>query len=117
MWLRGKALCVSIGAMFAAMAVCLPAPAQDASDKCKVEGSVLNSLTGQPVRKARLSIVSPGGGEAVAVSTDSQGKFAFANLAPGAYMLSANHPGFLPQNYGAKKPGGEQKGTPLELTA
>ncbi len=104
------------GAAIAALALCGFAPAQDTAGKCKAEGSVVNSLTGQPVRKARVMFAGPDGGEGVSATTDSQGKYAVAGLAPGVYSVSANHQGFQTQSYGAKKPG-EQKGTPLELTA
>jgi len=91
---------------------------QPAADKCRLEGTIFNGLTGQPLRKARLTLLpASNNGEPALGVTDAQGKYAFANLAPGTYLLSAVHDGYMGQNYGAKKPGEEQKGEPIELTA
>jgi hypothetical protein len=49
------------------------------------------------------------------VSTDAQGKFAFADLEPGTYRLAARHDNYSNQQYGAKKPG--QPGEPILLAA
>jgi uncharacterized protein (DUF2141 family) len=119
----------------------LPAQQQPTSqptspqDKCSLEGKAVNLVTGQPVRKVRLtlSVVNPPSPSDVGlqpqaqqpplespqapppavVSTDAQGKFAFPNLEPGAYRLSARHDNYSNQQYGAKKPG--QPGEPILL--
>ena len=55
------------------------------------------------------SIGRPGGGRGPAApanlarETDDQGRFAFANLDAGRYMLSAERQGFLRKNYGSRK--------------
>jgi hypothetical protein len=92
------------------------AAGQPAADKCRIEGTVLNAVTGQPIRKARITL-TPVQGEPILVATDAHGKYALADLAPGKYSLLAGHDGYTDQRYGAKRPGEEQKGEQLELTA
>ena len=98
------------------VAAALVTAGQPPADKCRVEGTVLNALTGQPVRKAHIAL-TPGQGDPVLAATDIHGRYAIANLAPGTYHLTAQREGYMGQRYGAKKPGEEQKGEPLELTA
>src|ERR1035441_8089597 len=93
------------------------AAGQPAADKCSVEGTVLNVVTGQPVRKARITLTPVQGGEPILAAADAHGKYALADLAPGKYSLMAGHDGYTDQRYGAKRPGEEQKGEQLELTA
>jgi hypothetical protein len=76
---------------------------------------VVNAITGQPVRKARLTLWPAKGGDPVTGSTDAQGKYALANVAPGAYRLQASHDGYQMQTYGARKPGEDHKGDSLDL--
>jgi len=99
------------------LAACISAAAQSAGDLCRVEGTVVNAVTGQPVRKARLILQPEHGGEPVLASTDSQGKYSLVHIPPGTYHLTVAHDGYIGQRYGARKPGDEQKGEPLELTA
>jgi hypothetical protein len=81
-----------------------------------VEGTVLNALTGQPVRKAHITLTLDQGGDPVLGVTDAHGRFALSDLSPGAYNLTAGRDGYMGQHYGAKRPGEEQKGELLELT-
>jgi uncharacterized protein (DUF2141 family) len=103
-----------------------PQPAPP-SDKCALEGKVVNLVTGEPVRKVRLtlSVVNPprvrqqqqaqqpSSSPPAVVSTDAQGKFSFVDLEPGAYRLAARHDNYSNQQYGARKPG--QPGEPILL--
>jgi hypothetical protein len=74
-----------------------------AQDKCTVEGLVLNSVTGQPVPRALITLRTLGGPGVspsaaapapAAAASDSEGKFVFANLAPGSYRISAQRDNF-----------------------
>jgi len=99
----------------AALVFSLAAAGQAPEQKCRVEGTVLNSITGHPVRKARLTLAPLKDGEPVTGATDAQGKYALANVPPGEYLLDASRDGYSAQRYGAKKPGEEQKGETLSL--
>jgi 5-hydroxyisourate hydrolase-like protein (transthyretin family) len=114
-------------------------PPTPPEDKCSLEGEVVNLVTGEPVRKARLTLSvvdtpdpldvqqpqSPP--PPTVVSTDAQGKFSFVDLEPGAYRLAARHDNYSDQQYGAKKadqpgdrillaPGTKKTGLELRLT-
>ncbi|HLK67291.1 MAG TPA: carboxypeptidase-like regulatory domain-containing protein [Bryobacteraceae bacterium] len=102
---------------------CLPgiltlcAMSQSPSDLSGVQGSVVSALTGQPVRKARVILAPVKKGEPLTAVTDAQGKYTLPNVPPGIWRMGATRDGFLSQAYGAKKPGDDQRGEPLELTA
>jgi len=70
-----------------------PAPSQTPTGS--LSGTVIDSVTHQPIKKARVSALcsSPNGGmQNHAASTDSTGTFLFDNnLPPGNCFLSANH--------------------------
>jgi protocatechuate 3,4-dioxygenase beta subunit len=73
---------------------------------CAVSGTVVNALTGEPVRHAQVTLrridIVPGPTSSVA--TDSSGNFAVAALEPGTYRISADHTGFIPAQLGARGP-------------
>ena len=54
-----------------------------------VRGTVVNSVTNQPVARALVSLAQD-----QAMLTDSNGQFAFDNLGPGSYALSVTKPGY-----------------------
>jgi hypothetical protein len=55
-----------------------------------VRGTVINSVTGQPVARALVSLWQDR-----AMLTDSSGAFSFDNVSLGSYALSVTKPGFL----------------------
>ncbi len=90
------------------------------TEPCSVSGQVTNASTGEPVRRALVSLrridASPGVTNiqvAQSGSTDAAGRFAIAGIAPGKYRLAAEHNGFLITQYGARGPG--KPGTLLTL--
>lgn len=71
--------------------------------KTLLVGKVLNSVTGEPVRKASVSLLSadgaaPGG----SALTDAAGKFEIADLTPGSYWLVVAREGLVPPNQDGK---------------
>jgi len=103
----------------------------DTKDKCRLEGHVVNSVTGLPVRKAAVTLRDVSGIEAAtpskhppqgkseredpAVTTDAEGHFVFEGLAPGSYGLETEHAGFRSQNSGIPWLSGS--GEPVKLVA
>jgi hypothetical protein len=82
-----------------------------------VEGSVINKLTGAPVKSAHViyNRIAPGAGapsSPISKDTDAEGHFSI-QLAPGSYRLWVERSGFARQIYGALSPAGE--GTTLTL--
>ena len=55
-------------------------------------GTVVNSVTGEPIRRA---LVQVGGGRMQL--TDSQGRFEMSGLEGGSYSITAQKPGFFPE--------------------
>jgi hypothetical protein len=88
---------------------------EKAKQQAKLQGQVLNQVTGEPVRKANVSLKPEGGGTNLKAVTDNEGKFAIENIDPGRYILAGERQGFVTQNYGASRPTGP--GTTLELKA
>ena len=106
-----------------------------------VEGKVVNSVTGELIRKAELTLTTslmPDGFEAMAAqlgldadavdavpgakgpkktfaaTTDSAGKFKFERVDPGDYYLTAKHAGFMDETY---KPTGRDSQGRMHLSA
>ncbi len=68
-------------------------------DLCSIEGQVLNSLTGEPVRKAHITLQGTGSPNGANPSTfggitDASGRFAIQDLEPGNYFMTAQRNGF-----------------------
>jgi len=107
-WLYLAALCALAGAQ---------SPAE--SKLSRLEGRVINKLSGEPVRKADLTLERTGGGGRVqggayrAVSA-AGGTFLFDGIEPGTYRLSARRQGFTDTGFGAKRSG---QGTPITVVA
>jgi protocatechuate 3,4-dioxygenase beta subunit len=71
-----------------------------AAQNLRVSGTVVDALTGQPLAQAQVFLTA----QAVRDSeqflmTGEDGHFAFENLAPGHYVLFANHKGYVQQLY------------------
>lgn len=88
----------------------------------RLTGVVTNSITGEPVRKVQVRLQSDAGpgrngmpGRSAATTTDAQGKFTFDGVEPATYRLSAQKPGFLTMQYGARR--GSSRGAPVKLDA
>src|ERR1019366_466955 len=87
-------------------------------DPCSIGGQVTNAATGEPVRRALVSLrridMSPGVTNiqvSQTVSTDGAGRFAMAGIAPGRYRLAAERNGVIVTQYGSRGTG--KAGTPL----
>jgi hypothetical protein len=98
------------------LAVLAPAFAQapdTGKTKCRVEGRVVHSATGAPLKKAIVWLkpfeARDGVKDTLSVSsrstaTDVEGRFSFDAVDPGAYVLSGWRTGYLEQFYGAHSP-------------
>jgi hypothetical protein len=86
-------------------------------EKCSLSGTVVNSVTGEPLNKVELRL-EPLGGEAahVAITTsDAEGRFAMVDLDPGSYRLKGKRNGYLEMSYGAHRP--DNDGSVVRLEA
>ena len=89
-------------------------------DLCAVAGQVVNASTGEPLRKASVTLrradAGPAGGpRAYAATTDASGGFAITGVEPGQYRLSARRTGFVDVAYGTRDH--LKAGSPLKLSA
>jgi hypothetical protein len=73
-----------------------------------VTGKVLDAQGGTPVTKAALTLRSEGSARSLKYVSLSgpDGVFLIDGVEPGTYSLYAEKRGFLPQHYGARRPGG-----------
>jgi hypothetical protein len=88
------------------------APAQDAAEKPgSLSGKVVHAVTGEPVRRANLTLQSvgvihsgpiPSPPPSYATASGDDGSFKFEGLAAGEYRLMAQRAGFVQHSYGAR---------------
>lgn len=92
-----------------------PAPPTRPEDLCLIEGQAVNGLTGEPVKKAQITMNNLGGraNANLGAITDSTGHFVIENIDPGRYNISAERNGYVRFQYGARGP--ERPGAPLLL--
>jgi uncharacterized protein (DUF2141 family) len=92
-----------------------PPGAAAAAGTASVTGTVVVTGSGQPARKARVTL---SGGElrgTLTKTTDTQGRFAFAALPAGRYSLSVSKASHVSATYGQHRPGSGRPGTPIQL--
>jgi protocatechuate 3,4-dioxygenase beta subunit len=89
-------------------------------DLCTLEGRVTDAPTGQPVRKATLTLTPADLPQNLnappptyTTATDSGGHFAMTAIEPGKYRLRVMRTGFVAMDYGARGP--SRTGTILSL--
>jgi hypothetical protein len=77
----------------------------DGNQAALLEGTVVNALTKEPVRKAQVALeLSEGAHNSEMVATtDETGHFRFADVKAGRYELKAEKSGFLDGSYGQTK--------------
>src|SRR5262245_43478097 len=97
-----------------------PAPKKPLADRtkelCKIEGRVINSAGGEPLRRVTLTLHSAVARRASAAAvTNGEGHFLLEDIEPDTYRLSADRAGFLGQEYGARS--WSSPGTPISLSA
>jgi protocatechuate 3,4-dioxygenase beta subunit len=88
-----------------------PAPAVGTS---VIRGRVFAADTKRPLRRARVTVNSPGlGGEGRMTSTDADGRYEIKDLPPGRYTVAVNRSGYLRLTYGQRRP--FEQGKPLQV--
>src|SRR5262249_61477294 len=89
--------------IFLAAGVCFLTLVVSAQLPPSIEGHAVNLVTGEPVRRAILTLRPAGQqGSPRSATSDSAGRFLFESVPPGTYRLSAERTGFLRQEYGGR---------------
>ena len=84
------------------------AEAQKPQEPATVEGQVLNAATGEPLKRASVTLrrssssETSGAPRGYTAMTDASGRFAIAGAVPGEYRLSARRNGFVDADYGSR---------------
>jgi hypothetical protein len=78
-----------------------------------IKGYVTASGTGAPVRRAQVRATSIEGRGGGVTNTDNEGRFEIKELAAGRYMLTVSKGGFMPADFGQRRP--TDPGTPIDL--
>jgi hypothetical protein len=79
-----------------------------------IRGRVLASDTGRPLRRARITLSGPElGREGRSTSTSLDGRYEIANLPAGRYTIRVTRSGYLPLQYGQRRP--LEPAKPLQL--
>jgi len=79
-----------------------------------IRGRILAADTGKPLRRARITANAPElGGEGRTTSTSVEGRYELKDLPAGRYTLRVTRSGYLPLQYGQRRP--LEQGKPLQL--
>lgn len=112
-------LCLSFGICLAQDQLPLTsgAASKTTTQKGQISGQILDSGTGQPLKKAWVTArpTERGGRNGSTAVSDTQGNFLLKDLDPGRYVLSVQRNGFVSQMYGQKSAG--EQGTTITLSA
>ena len=74
-------------------------------DECKLSGMVVKLAGSEPLRKAKVQLLSiDDRTHSVSVITDAGGRFTLKGIEPGRYKLNVSRAGFVSQEYGQRKP-------------
>ncbi len=119
-YLSAVFLCISMAAQVAPQgrrmqpSTDAPAPVIKPEDKCSIEGTVVSATTGEPLKKARVSLrpIGQQNGAAYGTTTDGAGHFLVDDVDPGRYSFSASRNLYVSQQY---SPQGAKRGTTLTL--
>jgi len=75
------------------------------TDECKISGMVVKLAASEPLRKAKVQLQSADDRtHSTSIVTDSSGHFELKGIQPGRYKLVVSRSGFVPEEYGQRKP-------------
>ncbi|OFW03548.1 MAG: hypothetical protein A3H96_20140 [Acidobacteria bacterium RIFCSPLOWO2_02_FULL_67_36] len=93
------------------------APARDPSTEkpgtSVIRGKVTSGDTARPLRRAQIRVMAPELTAARTASTNTQGNYEIRDLPAGRYTITVTRSGYLPMQYGQRRPGESAK--PLQV--
>jgi hypothetical protein len=88
-------------------------PALEPKGSAVVRGRITSLETGKPLRRAQVRLTAADSTVPRTASTGTDGRYEIRDLPAGRYTLRVDRSGYLPLNYGQRRPG--EQGKPLEL--
>jgi protocatechuate 3,4-dioxygenase beta subunit len=90
--------------------------ARDQKGSAVIRGRIVAADSGRPLRRARVTVTSPELGTAAtrSTSTDMAGRYEIRELPAARYRVAVTRAGYLPLDYGQRRPG--EQGRPIQLT-
>ncbi|MEX1128291.1 MAG: carboxypeptidase-like regulatory domain-containing protein [Vicinamibacterales bacterium] len=85
----------------------------DPAGTAVIRGTVTAADTGRPLRRARVTLTGQPLSAARATSTNIRGEYELKDLPAGRYVLRVQRGGYLPMQYGQRRPG--EAAQPLDL--
>lgn len=87
--------------------------ARQRTGTCVIRGRIVAADNSLPLRRVIVRLISSELREGKSTTTDSEGRYEFKDLPSGRYSVAAQKTGYVPMNYGARRP--NEAGRPLEL--
>src|SRR5271155_4924261 len=79
-------------------------PSEADHQKCVVEGTASDAITGEALRKATVELAPwRGSGASYRATTDQSGQFSFHAIPPGDYRLHGDRAGYLEAYLGTRR--------------
>lgn len=95
----------------------LPSPSPGQPGTGRIRGRVVAADTGAPLRGARVVAFIADGQPPRETVTDADGRYEFAQLPPGAFLLSASQDGYLGISYGQRRVRVMESGTAINVAS
>ena len=98
----------------------IPSPAHAIQQSVKpgagsISGRIVAGDTGRPLRRAQVTVSTPGGGPPRAVSTSLDGRYQIGDLPSGRYVVTARRSGYLAMQFGQTRPNEQPR--PLDIAS
>jgi hypothetical protein len=90
-----------------------PSPPRDQSSVAKIQGAVVASDDGRPLRRVIVRVSAPEMREPRSTTTDLSGRYEIADLPAGRYTVNASRAGFVSISHGQTRP--NEMGRPIEV--
>ena len=89
-------------------------PVQPQTGTARIRGRIVAAQTGAPLRRAQVTLQSPNATGPRSTTTDGDGRFEFAQMPAGRYLVMASKTGYVQLQYGQRRP--TDSATPIILT-
>jgi protocatechuate 3,4-dioxygenase beta subunit len=89
------------------------AQAQVQKGSARLRGRVVAAQAGTPLRRAQITVVGAQTALRRVTTTDSEGRYEFAEFPAGRFTVTATKAGYVPLQYGQKRP--FEEGTPVTV--